>query len=254
MPPPTPFLLEIAANSVESALAAHEGGASRVELCSALELGGLTPSYGTIVIVRKQASTLPVYVLIRPRAGDFVYTDAEMETMRLDIEECGRLECAGVVLGVLAPDGKVEVGRCRALVDVAHRHHMGVTFHRAFDLVPDQAQALEDIISIGGVERVLTSGGRRTALEGAPAIRALVERATDRVGIMAGAGITAENIRQVAEESGVVEIHASAKQELPSSMRWVPADSLGMDGGEIRSNVDEIRAMMKAVVGGVCIQ
>jgi copper homeostasis protein len=218
-----------------------------VELCSALELGGLTPSHGTIALVRERAPDLPVYVLIRPRAGDFVYTDAEVDTMRRDIEECGRLGCAGVVLGVLTPEGRVDVDRCRTLVDVARHHHLGVTFHRAFDLVPDQAQALEDIVSIGGVERILTSGGQRTALEGATAIRTLVERAAGRVRIMAGAGITAGNIRRVAEESGVEELHASAKRELPTGMLWTPADTLGMGGGEVRSDVDEVRAMAEAL-------
>jgi len=150
-------LLEIAANSVASALAAQDGGAGRVELCASLGEGGLTPSYATIAIARERL-LIPLYVLIRPRAGDFLYDEIELETMRCDVEACTRLGCDGVVIGALDADGNVALGACRDLIYAARG--LGVTFHRAFDLARDPALALEDLIALG-CERVLTSGGGR---------------------------------------------------------------------------------------------
>ncbi|HVU80537.1 MAG TPA: copper homeostasis protein CutC, partial [Rhodanobacteraceae bacterium] len=166
-------LLEIAANSVASALAAETGGAARVELCSALEVGGLTPSHAAIAIALERLR-IPVHVLIRPRAGDFVFDDPECEVMRRDIETCKALGCAGVVIGVLTVDGDVDVPRCRALMDAARG--MSVTFHRAFDFARDAERALEAIIALG-CDRLLTSGQAADALTGAPLIRTLIERA-----------------------------------------------------------------------------
>ena len=171
------YLLEVAANSVASALAAQAGGAGRVELCAALELGGLTPSQATIAMARERLR-IPLYVLVRPRAGDFLYDDLECEAMRRDIETCAALGCDGVVLGVLDADGGVDVARCRALTGAAGS--MGVTFHRAFDLVRDPRRALEDVVALG-CERVLTSGGQPAALEGAGLIRELVAQAAGRL-------------------------------------------------------------------------
>jgi len=239
-------LLEVAANSLASALAAQAGGAGRIELCTALELGGLTPSHGEIALVRERVA-LPLYVLIRPRAGDFLYSELELETMRRDVEACAALGCDGVVLGVLDADGNVDMVHCRALMDGAGR--MGVTFHRAFDLARDQARALEDVIALGA-ERVLTSGGAASAPQGASRLRELVVQAGGRIVVMPGAGITPANAAGLAEATGAVEFHASAKRAHASRMGHVRGDALGMGDGEVRSDADEVRALMRALASG----
>lgn len=236
-------LLEIAANSLASALAAQAGGADRVELCAGLELGGLTPSAAQIARVREQLS-IPVYVLIRPRAGDFLYSDDELETMQRDIETCLSLGCDGVVFGVLDANGRVDVARCKPLLLAAGG--MGVTFHRAFDMARDAAQALEDVVSLG-TERVLTSGLAASAAKGADVIRDLVKQAAGRVVVMPGAGVHASNIAELARMTGAVEFHASAKAIHPSGMRWTNPLLAEMAGGEIRTDEREVRALAKVL-------
>ncbi|MHB1057186.1 MAG: copper homeostasis protein CutC [Rhodanobacter sp.] len=240
------MILEVAANSVASALAAQEGGAGRVELCTALELGGLTPSSGQVAMARERLA-IPLYVLIRPRAGDFLYNDLEGETMQRDIEACAAAGCDGVVLGVLDADGRVDMPRCRALIAAAGS--MGVTFHRAFDLAHDPLASLEDLIALG-CERVLTSGGQASAPEGAELIRRLVELSAGRIAVMPGAGVEAANIGWLREATGATEFHASAKRQHPSGMRWQPPWLKDMQGGEWRSDAERIRdigaAMNKA--------
>lgn len=207
-------LLEICANSVQSALAAQAGGAHRIELCQNLEQGGTTPSYGLIKQVRALLS-IPVFVLIRPRPGGFVYDPDELAIMQADIEACKALGCDGVVLGVLTPEGAIEVETCRALVRLAHP--LPVTFHRAFDACPNLEQALEDVVATG-CQRLLTSGGQPTAPAGQAQLAALVQQAAGRLRIMAGAGITSANLIWLAARTGAHEFHASAKQHLrPSS-------------------------------------
>jgi copper homeostasis protein len=237
------LLLEVAANSVASACAAQAGGAGRVELCAALELGGLTPSQATIALARERLR-IPLYVLIRPRAGDFLYDELECETMRRDVETCAALGCDGVVLGVLDADGDVDVARCRALMAAAGG--MGVTFHRAFDLARDPRCALETIVSLG-CERVLTSGGRADAMEGAALIRERVTQAAGRVSVMPGAGVNAGNLAALAAATGAREFHASAKRRLPSGMRHRPVRLAEMQGGELRSDVEQVRALVQAL-------
>lgn len=237
------MILEIAANSLASALAAQDGGAGRVELCTALELGGLTPSSAQIALARERLR-IPLYVLIRPRAGDFLYSDLECETMQRDIETCAALGCDGVVLGVLDAEGRVDTARCRALIAAAGK--LGVTFHRAFDLTRDPLTALNDLIELG-CERVLTSGTRASALEGAELIRQLVERSTGRIVVMPGAGVDAGNIGQLREMTGASEFHASAKRQHPSGMRWQPGLLKDMQGGEWRSDVEQVRGMVAAL-------
>jgi copper homeostasis protein len=200
-------LLEIAANSLGSALAAQDGGADRVELCANLSEGGTTPSHGTIAVTRDRLR-IPLHVLIRPRAGDFYYDDADVEVMLRDIETCVALGCDGVVIGALDVEGDVDAPTCGTLIAAAGP--LGVTFHRAFDVAGDQVRALDTIIELG-CERVLTSGGEGTALAGAERIAGFVEQAGSRLVVMAGAGIDAGNIREVAERSHAREIHASAR-------------------------------------------
>jgi len=236
-------LLEVAANSVASALAAQEGGAGRVELCAALELGGVTPSYAVIATARDRLA-IPLYVLIRPRAGDFLYNDFECEVMLRDIEACAALGCDGIVIGALDAEGRVDQARCQALVSAAGR--MGVTFHRAFDMVADQAQALETVIGLG-CERVLSSGGRASAVEAAVQLRALVAQAAGRVVVMPGAGINARNISALARATGAREFHASAKRALPSGIRHRQPGLEDMATGEWRSDAAEVRAMVSAL-------
>jgi copper homeostasis protein len=236
-------ILEIAANSVASALAAQEGGAGRVELCTALELGGLTPSHAQIALVRERLR-IPLYVLIRPRAGDFFYSDLECETMQRDIETCAALGCDGVVFGVLDADGNVDMPRCRTLIAAAGS--MGVTFHRAFDLTRDPLSSLDDVIRLG-CERVLTSGAQASALEGAALIRQWVERSAGRIVVMPGAGVDAGNIAKLQKMTGASEFHASAKRQHPSGMRWQPELLKDMQHGELRSDVEQIRNMVGAL-------
>lgn len=237
------MILEIAANSVASALAAQEGGAGRVELCTALELGGLTPSHAQIALTRERL-TVPMYVLIRPRTGDFLYSDLECETMLRDIEACIDLGCNGVVLGVLDADGNVDMPRCRSLIAAAG--NMGVTFHRAFDLSRDPLASLEHLIELG-CERVLTSGARPSAPEGAALIRELVAQAGERIVVMPGAGINAGNIAALAKRTQAREFHVSAKRALPSRMRHHHAHLDDMQEGEWRSDETQVRKLVAAL-------
>ncbi|AWV08391.1 copper homeostasis protein CutC [Marilutibacter maris] len=208
-------LLEIAANSLASALAAQAGGADRVELCENLGEGGCTPSWGTIAAARERLG-IPLYVLVRPRAGDFLYDEDEREAMRRDIEACVRIGCDGVVIGALDADGDVDMATCRELVAAAGP--LGVTFHRALDASRDPVAALEAAIALG-CERVLTSGAQANALDGAATIATLVERAAGRIRVMAGAGVEAATLPLLRQRSGADEFHASARARLASPMR-----------------------------------
>jgi copper homeostasis protein len=238
-----PVLLEIAANSPASALAAQEGGADRIELCTALEVGGLTPTHAQIAVARERVD-LPIYVLIRPRAGDFVYSELEFETMERDIRNCAALGCDGVVIGALDAEGYVDVPRCRALIAAAGK--MGVTFHRAFDVSRDPRRALEDIIALR-CERVLSSGARESARAGATLLRDLVVQAAGRIAVMPGAGIDTGNIAAICTVTGAREFHASAKRQMPSRRVQGPASGLGMDGGEWRTDSGQVRALVAAL-------
>ena len=236
-------ILEVAANSVASALAAEAGGATRVELCSALALGGLTPSHAAIAMAVEHLR-IPVHVLIRPRGGDFVFDDLECAVMRRDIETCKSLGCAGVVIGVLTANGEVDAARCRGLIDAAGG--MSVTFHRAFDFAREPETALEAIIALG-CERVLTSGQAPDALTGAPLIRTLIEQAHGRIAIMPGGGIDAHNAAAIAQATGAREFHASAKVRVPDRMRNTGIG--GMGGGHWQTDADEVRARVEALHG-----
>lgn len=206
--------VEICVDSVDSAVAAERAGADRVELCSSLGEGGVTPSAGLIELVRARI-TIGLQVMIRPRGGDFCYTPEEFETMKRDIVAAQKLGADGVVFGVLNADGSVDSLRTRQLVELARP--LNVTFHRAFDMCANLFRALEDVCSTGA-DRILTSGGERTALLGAERIALLVREARGRVVIMAGAGINGENAANLVERTGVKEIHAGLRSSVPSPM------------------------------------
>ncbi|RVU02634.1 copper homeostasis protein CutC [Mucilaginibacter limnophilus] len=210
--------LEVCANSAASALAAQEGGAVRVELCDNLNEGGTTPSPGQILLARKLLH-IKLYVLIRPRGGDFLYNNLEFEIMQADIRHCIEAGCDGIVIGILTPDGHVDKERCAQLVTMAKQWGLGVTFHRAFDMCADQYKALEDIIEIG-CERILTSGGKTTAIEGAGVINHLVEKAAGRISIMPGCGVDEHNIADLVHFTGATEVHSSAKVHINSRMKY----------------------------------
>lgn len=210
-----PVILEICADSVESAVAAQCGGARRVELCSNLLEGGVTPSAGLISTVRRKLA-IDLYVMIRPRGGDFCYTPEEFETMEKDVLMAKQLGASGIVFGILQEDGDVDIARSRCLVEMARP--LKTTFHRAFDMSRELSNALEDVIATGA-DRVLTSGGEQKAEDGIRAIAKLMKSADQRISLMVGGGITRSNVRRIIEVTGVREIHASMRVHVPSPMR-----------------------------------
>ena len=212
------IICEVCCGTLQSALNAQDAGAHRIELCSAFSLGGLTPSYGLIEQARKRVK-IDINVLIRPRSGDFLYEPEEVAVMISDIQASARLGVNGVVIGALDPNGNIDMDSCRAMVAVAKHLGLSVTFHRAIDRAADIYEALEDVISLG-VDRVLTSGGKPTAIEGMETIAAMKRLASGRVTIMAGAGVNAGNIKELLVSSGVGEVHFSATSHFDSPMAW----------------------------------
>ena len=225
----TPVTLELCLESVESAIAGERAGVQRVELCADLLEGGTTPSAGTLHAARERLS-LAINVMIRPRGGDFLYTDAEFAAMRHDIQTAKELGADGVVFGLLRADGSVDVERTRQLVEFAAP--LPVTFHRAIDVSRDLLEALEDVIATGAA-RVLTSGGRPSVIEGIDMIASMVKAANGRILIMPGCGIRASNVLTVLEKTGVREIHMSLEAEESSGMQYRKAE-IPMGGVEGR--------------------
>ncbi|MEJ7557738.1 MAG: copper homeostasis protein CutC [Pedobacter sp.] len=221
--------MEVCANSLISAIEAEKGGAVRVELCDNLLEGGTTPSYAQIKLAKERLK-IEVYPIIRPRGGDFLYSDLEFDIMCEDIQECKKLGCDGVVIGILKEDGSVDMERCMKLVALAKP--MKVTFHRAFDMTNDLFTALEDIIALG-FDRILTSGGMATAYDGIEIIKQLVVQAGNRITIMAGAGIALSNIAEITQSTGIREFHGSARQVYQSNMAFRNKSiSMGGDADE----------------------
>ena len=207
--------VEVSVDSIESAMAAERGGATRLELCSNLVEGGTTPSAGLIAAARK--ISIGLHVMIRPRAGDFYYSADEYDVMRRDVLMAKQLRADGVVFGILDLDANVDVERTRGLVSLAKP--LQTTFHRAFDMSVDLSSSLKQVVETGA-DRILTSGAAKTALEGAATLRKLREAAGERVVIMACGGITEHNVRAVIEASSVREIHAGLRTSVPSLMRY----------------------------------
>jgi copper homeostasis protein len=198
------YVLEISVETVERALAAERGGADRIELCSELAQGGLTPSVELMGEVRERVR-VPIFAMIRPRGGDFVYSDVEFAEMQREIKTAARVGIDGVVLGILDADRSVDIERTRRLVELARPEP--VTFHRAFDASADLRTALEDVIRTGA-RRILTSGGARTAPEALPLLAELVQAAGERIVIVPGSGINGRNVAEVAQCSGAREFHS----------------------------------------------
>lgn len=240
-------LIEICVDSVPSAIAAEQGGASRVELCTGLTEGGITPSAGMIEAVRGKIS-IGLQVIIRPRPGDFCYEPEELEIMRKDILIAKSLGADGVVFGILDSNGNVDVRRTRELLELARP--MNVTFHRAFDMSADLSRAFEDICS-AGADRLLTSGGESDCMRGAETIARLVKAARGRITIMAGKGISETNAAAIIERTGVTEIHVGISTYVSSPMlyRNVRVSMGNSDGREylrtqvLEENVRKLRAI-----------
>ena len=209
-------LVEACVDSVTGALAAVEGGARRLELCAGLLEGGLTPSAGLLETVRLHVAET-IYVLIRPRGGDFLYDTEEMNVMLRDIRDAKRRGAHGVVLGVLSADGRVDSNRTRMLMDAARP--LDVTFHRAFDLTRDPAEALDALIALG-VDRVLTSGQAATAEAGIPELARMVKQAAGRIAVLAGGGINEQNAARIVRETGVGQIHVRGSRATGSAMTF----------------------------------
>jgi copper homeostasis protein len=208
-------VLEVCVDSVASAVGAEQGGAHRLELCANLAEGGVTPSAGMIAMARKRVA-IPLHVLIRPRPGDFVYTPDEFEVMKRDIVLAREVGANGVAVGILTPDSDVDVSRTSELVGMARP--LSVTFHRAFDRVGSHSAALESVINTGA-DRILTSGGAHTAMEGAQTIASLVVASGERVTIMACGKIRESNVRALLSATEVREVHANLQSPLNSNQR-----------------------------------
>jgi copper homeostasis protein len=246
-----PILLEICCGSAEDAIEAAAGGADRVELCSALFLGGLTPSLGSLREV-KQRTQIPVIAMNRPRQAGFRYSATEFAVMERDAELLLEHNADGIVFGILNADGSVDSGRTRAL-----RKRIGprtAVFHRAFDVTPDPFRALEELIDLG-IDRVLTSGQKNGAPEGAALIKQLIERAAGRIEVLPGAGITLENVGQLIDETKCTQVHltAFAERQDPSTLAN-PAIYFGAASGPQESKYDftdraYVRRMKEELIG-----
>lgn len=232
--------LEICAFNLASAIIAQQAGADRIELCASPEEGGVTPSPGVIRAAR-ESLRVALYPIIRPRGGDFLYSDEEFRVMLRDVDYCKQVGCNGVVIGMLGRDGAVDQGRCARLVEAAYP--LGVTFHRAFDWAANPFEAMEDIINIG-CERILTSGQRPTATEGAELINELVREADDRIIIMPGAGVRSSNIIALAKSTDAREFHTSARKQQVSDMEFINR-AMGEDQPVVMADGKEIRTILE---------
>jgi copper homeostasis protein len=239
------FILEVIGFTIDACVAAQQAGAHRIELCDNPGDGGTTPSYGFIKAAR-QKTDIELYPIIRPRGGDFLYSDEEFGIMIDDVKVCKELGCDGVVIGMLKTDGSIDKDHCSRLVNTAYP--MGVTFHRAFDRVSDSRQALEDVIEIG-CERILTSGLVPNALDGAQTIAALLKQADGRITIMPGSGVRSDNIIQIARITGATEFHTSARTFAAGKMQFnsktmnEQMQSVTLDTEEVRKILASLKSL-----------
>lgn len=248
------FKFEICANSVESCLAAQEGGADRVELCAGIPEGGTTPSYGEIKLARKLLTKTKLHVIIRPRGGDFLYTPLELERMEEDIRICRELGVDGVVFGCLTEEGEIDREANRRLVELARP--MSVTFHRAFDRTADPMKALKDIISLG-CNRILTSGQQPKAIDGISLLAQLEKKLKEYplppIQLLAGSGVNEENIRQIFDATGIHEYHFSARVNVVSKMKHYNHEVyMGVKGADesnsLVTSAEKVRNTIKQLV------
>ena len=222
--------IEICLDSVESVIIAERAGADRVELCSDLFEGGLTPTVGTFLLA-KERTNIPINVMIRPRGGDFCYSDIEFEVMKKEAMFFKENGADALVFGILTPDGEIDKIRTKELIDIARP--LPVTFHRAFDMTRDAFRSLDTLLSLG-VDRVLTSGLEATVLEGADTLRTLVERAGERMIVMPGSGINERNFNKIKNLIGAKEYHMGLSSSIPSKMTFHPGHVYM--GGLLRQN------------------
>ena len=234
--------IEIVVYNIESALQAQKGGADRIELCDNPGEGGTTPSAGVIEIVRKKLS-IEVYVMIRPRGGDFLYSEEEFASMKHDIQVCKQLGVDGVVFGILKADGTIDKDKCTELINLARP--LRVTCHRAFDVTRDPMQALEDCIEIG-FDRILTSGQKAKAIDGVELIAELVQKADGRISIMPGSGVNEETVGEIVSKTKAKEIHFSALTVRPSGMDFKNIAISGM--GSAKETESSIRSVDPHVI------
>jgi copper homeostasis protein len=231
------FELEVIAFDILSCQLAADNGADRIELCANPHEGGTTPSYGMMKAARK-STHIQVFPIIRPRGGDFLYSNAEFETMKDDIKAAQDIGCEGIVIGILNEDGIVDIERNQELVELANG--LDVTFHRAFDRVKDPISSLEQIIAIG-CNRILSSGLHPSANEGSSLLRTLVRQADGRIKIMPGSGVRADNIVQLAKDTGATSFHSSARKTIVSQMQYINPSmkeslvQVSLDGTEVKN-------------------
>jgi copper homeostasis protein len=235
-------IIEVCSCSVDAVMEAGSGGATRVELCSLLSCGGITPSAGLIRQARAACgqSGLQIHVLIRPREGDFVYSESELQTMLEDIRFCAEAGVDGVVMGALTKGGALDVDSCSRLVEAAGPMHK--TFHRAFDVCANPSETLEQIISLG-FDRLLTSGQKADALSGASLIASLVKQSAGRIVIMPGAGINPANIAEIQRLTGAAEFHSSARAPIKRSTNEKGSEAFGTLS-DLHTSRDIVRALV----------
>jgi copper homeostasis protein len=243
--------VEIVTYTLDGALKAQEGGADRIELCDGPGDGGTTPSFGMIEAVRQNVS-IDVFVMIRPRGGDFHYSNYEFHAMKRDISQCQKISVDGIVLGILNPDGTIDKKRCKELIDKARP--LKVTCHRAFDMTRDPFEALEDCIEVG-FDRILTSGQQMQAVKGVDLLAELIKQANGRIAIMPGSGINEDTVELVVSKTRAQEVHFSAMAFKESAMVFRNQQIAGMgseEGGEFKlrtvdpDRVRKIRALAEA--------
>jgi len=240
-----PYTIEIATSDFETTSSAVAGGADRIELCANLGEGGTTPSYGTIYQCRESFDVL-IYPIVRPRGGDFLYSNDEFEIILHDVKLCKQLGCDGIVVGLLNAGGGIDIKRTGALVDIAYP--MGVTFHRAFDRCRDPFEALEQLVKLG-CERVLTSGQQPSAVDGVKLISDLNKSADHRIIIMPGSGIRKENIKMLAEKTGCTEFHSSLRNRSKGKMEFFHPAFTNSEESYMNNSIDpgEVQALRNAL-------